>query len=286
MTDFPLLCRVLQDYDSADHNARIMRASSNELESSSKSNDSGIYHMRFPSGTSSDLEASIGKSTTTSYISNDYDELDNVFELLKTEGASPHKTPPKTLPKPSRAMTAPRKKLGSVEETTEPVDTYGYHMIDIRKLGGSLDRRDSMKRSQSANGIFDDPKYDELPLDSPLDVPPPHLVRSMLTKSDNPKDIDPRSALLLYKPRQFQEYPPTNENKSSSMKRSYSTSTPLDTTAFDKRDYKEYMSLQQLLDLVNTKMTPSRETSADVEEEEEEELYCPRVVRPVAMEMT
>lgn len=283
MTDFPLLCRVLQDYDSADHTARIMRASSNELESSSKSNDSGIYHMRFPSGTSSDLEASVGKSTTTSYISNDYDELDNVFELLKMEGASPHKIPPKTLPKPSRAMSAPRKKLGSVEETTEPIDAYGYHMIDIRKLG-SLDRSDSMKRSQSANGIFDDPKYDKLPLDSPLDAQPPHLVQSMHTKSDNPKDIDPRSALLLYKPRQFQEYPPTNEKKSSSMKRSYSTSATLDTTAFDKRDYKEYMSLQQLLDLVNTKLTPSRETSADIEEEEE--LYCPRVVRPAAMEMT
>lgn len=252
MSDFPLLCRVLQDYDSPQHLVQGQQ-NSNELELSVTSNNSSSYHIRIPSGNSSDLEASV--RTTASYISqdsNDYDELDSIINVLKNEGASPPKSPLKTLPKTSKAMHS--KPLGSVEEEApELIDTFGYHKIHIRKQSS-----DDMKRSQSANDIFDDPKYHKL-----AKVPPPH---HLITNDAQ------HSALLLYTPQ-------------SPLMMKHSLTVPEMDATFDKQEHKEYMSLQQVLDLVNTKLSPSRETSIEMDgSDENEELYCPRLLRPVAMD--
>lgn len=254
MSDFPLLCRVLEQYDSlqaVQQQTQLRPNNSNDLESSITSSNS--YHIRVPSGASSDLDTSV--RTAMSYISqdsNDYDELESIASVLnnnnnnKSEtGSSPPKSPPKTLPKPTRL--ARKEPLKSVEEEnpSELIDAHGYHTINI------ITRKDDMKRSQSAHDIFDDPKYPKLIVPSP----------DFLTKSCNESN--------------------RNCHHSLKMKRSLTVSD-MESSPFDKRDYKDYMSLQQVLDLVNTKMSPDRDLSA--ERENNEELYCPRLLRPVAMD--
>lgn len=236
----------------------------NNFESSIESNGS-LYRVRIPSEASSDLETSV--RTTASYISNnDYDELESIVDALKNDGTLTLKAPMQIKMSPSRhsktAGTSPNA-LKSVKE--EKTDAFGYHQIDIDKL--SQMKVDDIKRSQSVNDMFDDPKYNKL----------------------IPVNNDVPSALQLYKPQVFQEMTSSSSDKNRhgllSMKRSVSTSDA-DVIPFERQDYKEYMSLQQLLDLVNTKLTPSRETSVEeMEGETEEELYCPRVVRPVPIDI-
>ena len=233
-----------------------------DLESSIKSNESS-YRVRIPSECSSDLETSV--RTTTSYISqgsnNDYDALESIVDVLKLEGANtPLKLPPK-LSSPSRqslkTASASPKALESVKE--EKTDAFGYHIIDIEKL-----KSDEIQRSQSLE-MFDDPKYNK-------------LMPIINGESGVP------SALQLYKPPKFRKAVPndTNGHRSLSMKRSASANA--EGAPFDKQENKDYMSLQQLLEIVNTKLTPSRETSVEIEETDEE-LYCPRVVRPVPIDI-
>ena len=324
MSDFPLLCRVLQDYDSTQHKVRQTSVSSSndvfsspvrknetlangtanttitngaisagvaasethhpvnqnkpkpltindELKSLMQNNETfprpSNSKMHSPikplipnkktdrvssdSSSDRDFETSWGKSTTVSNVSgyhdsHDYDELESMIEHLKKRQGSPPKSPPKIplkiMPQNSLALnpTAPKSVL----------------------------RNESMKRSQSADDIFDDPKYTRLSVGSSTSGTQPipsrnsetydHLGDNSIRKEGNITKSPPKQPLIK--------------------KRSMSTSATGD-MAIERRDYKEYMSLQQLLDIMEAKI-PSREASEETEDREEQ-LYCPRVLRPV-----
>ena len=303
MSDFPLLCRVLQDYDSTQHSARQTSVTSsgpldspakvngspangtpqhqngfmhaaliNGLESSIQSNVftpnkqqpnsapialNGQSRARTLSEESSEFEASWGKSTTASYISgcrdsNDYDELESIVEnLKKIEDKSPPRSPPKV----------PLKIHGAVPVLSPPLKP----LVPARS--NYLLRKESMKRSQSADDIFDDPKYTRLSVVSPSSVQP-----NLTTIQEKNEHVPNKSVESTHQQANaFFKQPLT-------MKRSVSTNAAGEILV-GGRDYKEYMSLQQLLDLMETKI-PSRETSAETEDREEQ-LYCPRVLRPM-----
>lgn len=307
MSDYPLLCLVLQNYDSSQHQARKMKlSSSSDLESSTNSNDipkieasnnlessvrsnssvfnspphqlphiSGVpsgdlelstksngrisnpYHSRLFSGGSSDFESSLGKSTTVSYVSDDshdYDELEPMMEGLKLEtDLSPTKKPHKVNVNITGRVTISPKLPQIMDESSE------------------LEGRDNIIRSQSADDIFDDPKYTRLSLISPTCIPPTHMLNPI-----------PEDGLTVHNLQDTQEHVSIgNKSISPIMVRSKSTPPTGDDLIENQKKYKQYMSLQQLLEIMESKI-PSRETSVDIEEEEkEEELYCPRVLRPM-----
>lgn len=255
MTDFPLLCRVLQDYDSPQHNSQ---------QSSPSGSLSANYRIRVPSENSSDIEASI--RTTTSYMSEsaDYDELDSIVNVLRVEGSSSPKSPLKSLSKPKSLPVTSAKPLGSVEEEPqEAVDAFGYHQITIKK-----EHEGGMAKSHSTSDMFDDPKYEQLP-------------QSMCSPTHS-LDIDHHSF-------------PANHNSTNHDTNSlpqlrssplHSAAVPVPDTSFEKKDIKKYMSLEQVLELVDTRLkSSSREVSVEIDQVEESEgLYCPRVLRPVIAE--
>lgn len=246
MSDFPLLCRVLEDYQSPQHH--LQQTSPNESFSSN-------YRIRVSSEVSSDIDASI--RTTTSYISEsaDYDELDNVLNVIKAEGSSPPKSPLKSASKLSKPIPlSSTKPLGSVEEEPqESVDAFGYHQITIKK-----EHENALTKSQSTIDMFDDPKYEQLPQTMSIDS---HSLNGILQTANS----TPQLHILT-------------DHSDSSM--------PLSETSFDKKDLKQYMSLDQVLQLVETRLrSSSREASVELDQiEESEGLYCPRVLRPVINE--
>ena len=313
MSDFPLLCRVLQDYDSTQHHARQTSTSSNDVfvsptrKNDSVANNGTPVHQNRPlpssnskqesftqsdnvftpsnkqlpqlsqlpqlprlpqalveqnrgrtsSDVSSDFETSWGKSTTVSYVSgcrdsHDYDELESMIEHLKKKKAgSPRRSPPR----------APVKIFGGVSVLPIPFKT--SPSVPGGASGGNVLRKESMKRSQSADDIFDDPKYTRLSVGSSTSAQP-------MIVSDNETydhlELDAAIEKLKY------------VKQPLSKKRSFSTSATEDKTV-ERRNYKEYMSLQLLLEIMEAKI-PSREASEETEDTEER-LYCPRVLRPV-----
>ena len=248
MSDFPLLCRVLEDYQSPQHHLQ---------QTSPNGSFSSNYRIRVSSEVSSDIDASI--RTTTSYVSEsaDYDELDNVVNAIKAEGSSSPKSPLKNASKLSRSIPlSSTKPLGSVEEEPqESVDAFGYHQITIKK-----EHENVLTKSQSTIDMFDDPKYEQLPQSMNIDS---HSLNGNLQTLNS----TPQLHALTDNVSQLQ-------------------SMPLSETSFDKKDQKQYMSLDQVLQLVETRLrSSSRETSVEMDQiEENEGLYCPRVLRPVINE--
>ncbi len=303
MSDFPLLCRVLQDYDTTQHKARqtssassneatkspVRRNATNNTPSQGKVNEqvslslinneqescklTDDVFMPMPTkpicpvipdqnklrasseGSISEFETSWGKSTTVSYVSgcrdsHDYDELESMIEHLKKKKAgSPPRSPPKI----------PMKIFGGVSVLPTPSAT----LIPSKRVM----RNESMKRSQSANDIFDDPKYTRMSVGSSNSA---HPMASIIPGDDIYDHLGGKCDTIM-------------ENKSPAkepltMRRSMSTSAA-GGNRIERQDYKEYMSLQQLLDIMETKI-PSREASEE-KEDGEDKLYCPRVLRPV-----
>ncbi len=348
MSDFPLLCRVLQDYDTAQQhkvtkistslsndvfeypvreNEMLANGTTNDTTSEIPSvTDNGAVgkvafnkpkqltindelkslmqnsekfpllpnkkthppvkppppnkkSVRMSSDSSSDrdLETSWGKSTIVSNVSgcrdsHDYDELESMIDHLKNKQNSPPRSPPKIplkIPNTNQALPVPTN-VPSVP-SIPPVPQMATEMKNVL-------RNESMKRSQSADDIFDDPKYTRLSVGSSTSGTQPmpcrnseiydHLGDSLTcnikVEGGNIKEGDSTRC------------PP---KQPISKERSKSTSATGDIAIERRRDYKEYMSLQQLLDIMETKI-PSRETSEETEDREEQ-LYCPRVLRPV-----
>ena len=219
MSDFPLLCRVLQDYSSDHHRIRLNSINSNEqLEIIAQECDDSVFSS--PShGASSVLEASTSTATTTDQLhdSHDYDELDSVMKDLQSKTHQAHPYLPDDVSNSSNGEAAKQDGI--------------------------------MGKSQSADKLFDDPKYSHLSVSSECD---PLIVRQHPHENLGATIVNGHPAISLH---------PTLEDK-----------------VFDEKQFKEYMSLDQVLDIVNSKTMESQRvlTEADIEM-----LYSPRVLGPV-----
>ena len=217
MSDFPLLCRVLEDYSLDHHRVRInsIICNSNEqFEVSTQGYNDSVFSSP-EHGTSSILETSTSTNTTTDQLphdSNDYDVLDSVIKDIQSK-TEPH---PHT-PTPENPDC----------EATEP--------------------NGIIKGSWSTNKLFDDPKYSHLSVSSEYD---PTIVRPHPSESQGTATaIDSNQS------------PTTHSN--------------IKDKVFDEKEFKEYMSLEHVLELVNSKMKENpKEADYDM-------LYSPRVLGPV-----
>lgn len=248
MTDFPLLCKVLEDYDSTKHVARIKRYDSCDLEISSK--------------------------TTVSYLSSgspDCEVLEQLIDSLKQEaGELPDKetTPEVDVPQdeeiveeqddiPSVAALEPKE-----DKKARMLDKFGYRLVDIEAISHKKKermKRDGMQHSQSADNIFDDPQYS-----------------SILANRDR------------HRMGSIPEYPVSARTTEQSAKTSEASQDEIeavalsksqsaaDIAAFEKKQHKMYMSLQNVMDIIDTKM-PTDQSSPS---EDTDLLYGPRVVPP------
>lgn len=232
MTDFPLLCKVLEDYDSTKHHARIKRYDSGDLELSSK--------------------------TTVSFLSSDSPDcevLEHLIESLQVEAGefTSKETSPEQTPSPTKPT--------HVEGNGRVLDRFGYRMIDISAL---TQKKDELRRCQSADDIFDDPEYSA--------TTAPHTIR---LGSIPEYPVTPRTSQPTTEPTTA-SVTATNEN-SMSIPRSLSAT---DVNAFEKRHYKMYMSLQQVMEILDTKISTDDHQKATSNEVEGNDLYGPRLVLP------
>lgn len=164
------------------------------------------------------------------------------------------------------------------------VDDFGYQVIDTDKIGQSQTKKDVTQWPNSANDIFDDPKY-TVPIVPSQSGPELYPI---------PEDAQSSSRAGVHQPNTDQSRsPPTLVVD----RKSYPTFSPCETAKengeklpFLQKEFKQYMSLHQVLELVEKKMSPSREPSAESKTETHSEngsedsdigdLYCPRVVMP------
>lgn len=222
MSDFPLLCRVLQDYSSDHHRTRLNSINSNEqLETSIQGCNDSVFNS--PShGTSSVLEASTSTTNQPLHDSHDYDELDNVMKDLQS--------------KTNQVIPPP----------------FGVIARNIPTVSSSSEADEIMERSESPDKLFDDPKYSHLSVSSEYD---PSLVQS-------PPHESPVNATTV------SEHPTHSVLESAGDK------------VFDEKEFKEYMSLEQVLEIVHSKTTESQEDEEIPTEADIEMLYSPRVLGP------
>ena len=256
MTDFPLLCKVLEDYDSTKHVARIKRYDSCDLEISSKT-------------TVSYLERSSG--------SPDCELLEQLIDSLKQEaGELPEKetTPEVVAPQDEDTVEADElddTSTGSTTllkpkeaEQTRVLDEFGYRLVDIGAI--SHKKKERMKKdgiithSQSADNIFDDPQYSSI------------LANRERHRMGSIPEYPAVSAHTTEQSAELSEVPQEeNETGTTAM---YKSQSAADITSFEKQQHKMYMSLQNVMDILDTRLP------TDPSPESEDVLYGPRVVPP------
>ena len=226
MTDFPLLCKVLENYDSTNHNARIKRYDSCDFEISAK--------------------------TTATYLSSespDCEMLDQLIDSLKLEaGQLPSKdsTPEHTSSSPNPAKAE--------QQNDEALDECGYHVVDIGAL--SQQKENKMKHSRSADEMFDDPRYSiSSTTNQTVDGLGP-VPEQTSTQQHDDEVYDPKS----------------EEDKNGGISKSLSAA---DIGTFAKKQHKMYMSLQNVMDILDTKLPTDGSETANMGD-----LYAPRLVLP------
>ena len=246
MTDFPLLCKVLENYDSTKHVARIKRYDSCDLEISSK--------------------------TTVSYLSSgspDCEVLEQLIDSLKQEAGEKEMTPEVVVPEDDEETVEEEEEVPAVTalETKEDkrarmLDKFGYRLVDIEAISQKKERlkKEGMQHSQSADNIFDDPTYSSI-----LANRDRHRMGSIPEYPVSASHMTEHST----KPSEASQ----EDIEAVTLSKSQSAA---DITAFDRKQRKMYMSLQNMMDIIDTKLP----TDPALASQDTDDAYGPRVVPP------
>lgn len=291
------MCRVLQDYDSTHHKARQDSVSSNDNHAAPSPQphlptprmNGGLQHTislphETPEQTADAVfvpmpmkpvqlvrpvaaipqKASLLANETISPTSslpaqpskagyrdsNDYDELEGIADQRK-----------RIMKSMSPPFTTSRTPIGARIPAMLPL-TYKPMTFHRPPKTNKVNRNESIRRSQSTNDIFDDPKYTRLSVGSPTITTQPTIQEDIYDRLDScnlPPAVPPKHGKESQNP--VTKAPLT-------MKRSFSTLNPNDISVDGKKKHKDYMSLKQILDIMETKI-PSREASVETDYQDE-----------------